>query len=298
MKIGDIWRASKSAVSEFVKDDALTLAGALAFYTTLSLAPLLIIGVLIVGLVYRGDAQEQAVQRASETIGSQGAEIVRTVLQNASQTRRSIVAAIIGFGMFLFSASGVLGQLQYSLNLIWGVRARPDVPWWDWFRRRFWALVMMLVIGAIFVASIAASTALLAVENQLRDQLELPSVWRWLNGVVPLLVYVALFAMIYKILPDVEMSWRDVWWGAFITAILFSIGKWLIGWYIARGTISSVYGAAGSLVALLTWLYYSAVIFFFGAELTQAYAKARGADIRPGKYAVWRRREEMPREGK
>lgn len=287
MPFKKIWTVVRTAAVEFISDDALTLAAALAFYTILSLAPLLILAVLVVGLVYSGNAQEQAVQRASEMVGPQGGETVRTILQNASQPKDSIIAAIIGFSLFLFSASGVFGQLQYSLNRIWGVRAKSDAAWWDWLRKRFWTLVMMGAIWGIFIASIVAATVLSVVQSRSQEVLEVPWLWASLNQVLPLLVFVALFALMFKILPDVNIQWKDVWLGAAITAILFVIGRYLIGWYLGRGTVSSVYGAAGSLVVLLTWLYYSALIFFFGAELTQAYGRARGVRLRPNRHAEW-----------
>lgn len=286
MKLKDIGGVLKSAVTEFMKDDALTLAASVAFYTALSLAPLLLLAVWVVGLFYR-DVQEQAVARAQETVGPQGAEIVRTILQNVSNRRQGTIAAIVGFATLLFSASGVFAQLQYSLNRIWNVKPRSDAAWWDWFRKRFRTLVMMGGIALIFLASIVAATALAVVHRYADSVLAVSWFWSTVNQVVPLLLYVFLFAMVFRILPDVDIQWGDVWFGAFITAVLFTIGRYLIGIYLGKSGTSSVYGAAGSLVALLLWLYYSAVIFFFGAELTQAFACARGRHIGPSKHAEW-----------
>lgn len=287
MKLKKAWEVLKSSVVEFINDDALTLAAAVALYTALSLAPLLLVAVWIVGMFYTGNTQEKAVEEAAETVGSQGAEVIRTVLDNASDPGQSIPAAIIGIGTFLFFASGVFAQLQYSLNRIWNVKARPDAPWWDWLRKRFWTLVMMAVIAMVFLASIVASAALSMLQRWWGDAISMPLLWRTLNIVVPFLIYILLFAMVYKLLPDVQMPWSDAWIGALITAVLFAAGKLLLSWYIGRGTTGSVYGAAGSLVALLTWLYYSALIFFFGAELTQAIARQRGERIRPSRHAQW-----------
>lgn len=287
MSLRRAWDVIKSAFTDFVNDDALSLAASLAFYTALSLAPLLLVAVWVLSLVYAGDAGEQAIQQAEEAGGPQAAEVVRTVLNNAQQKGQSIIAAIVGFSIFVFSASGVFAQLQYALNRIWNVRARSDAPWWDWFRKRLWTLVMMVAIGAIVLASVAATAVLSILQQQMQDVIRWPWLWWALNLTVPFLVYILLFAMVYKILPDVEIRWGNVWWGAFITAVLFSIGKYLIGWYIGRGTTTSVYGAAGSLMALLIWLYYSTVIFFVGAEVTQALARVRGERIRPSPYAEW-----------
>lgn len=281
------WDVIRTTFSEFIKDEALLLSAALAFYTALSLAPLLLIGVWVLSLVYSGEASEQAIRQAEEAGGPQAGEVVRTVLANAHQKGQSTAAAIIGFATFLFSASGVFGQLQYALNRIWNVKARSDAPWWDWFRKRFRTLVMMAVIGGILLASVAATAVLAIVQHRMEGVIRWPWLWWGLNLAIPFLIYVLLFAMVYKILPDVEIRWSNVWWGAVITAILFVIGRQLIGWYIGRGATTSVYGAAGSLMAMLTWLYYSSVIFLLGAEVTQAIAQVRGERIKPSPHAEW-----------
>lgn len=296
MKIRWIWDTIKSAATNFINDDALTLSAALAFYTALSLAPLLLVAVWILSLVYGGEqAQQHAAEQARQTIGTQSAGAVQAVMANASQQKgQSLAAAIIGISTFVFSASGVFAQLQYSLNRVWNVKARGDAPWWNWFRQRFWTLVLLAIIGAVLLASVAATAVLSGLQNKMQSVVNWPGLWWGLNVAVPFVIYIFLFAMIYKFLPDVKIAWSNVWIGAIITAVLFSIGKYLIGWYIGRGTISSVYGAAGSLIALLTWLYYSALIFFFGAELTQSYAQVSGSDIEPSGYADWTKPQEGP----
>jgi membrane protein len=287
MPLRRTWEVIKSTVTDFINDEVLLLAAALTFYTALSLAPLLLIGVWVLSLVYSGEASEQAIQQAEEAGGPQAGEVVRTVLANAHQKGQSIAAATIGFATLLFSASGVFGQLQYSLNRIWNVKARANAPWWDWLRKRLWTLVMMAIIGAIVLASVAATAVLSVVQKHMEGMIRWPWLWWALNLAIPFFVYILLFAMIYKILPDVQIRWSNVWWGAIITAVLFSVGRHLIGWYIGRGATTSVYGAAGSLVALLTWLYYSSVIFFLGAEITQSIARVRGERIEPSPHAEW-----------
>jgi membrane protein len=284
MVLARAWHASGAAVKEFIEDDAMTLAAALAFYTALSLAPLLLIAVWGASLIWGRGAQDEAAARAAQVVGPQGAEIIRTVLGNASQPAQSRFAAILGFGLLLSSASGVFAQLQYSLNRVWDVRARSGMPLTAWLYKRLWTLVMLLVIGAIFLASIIASAVLAGLRGSLSG-LHLGWLWGGLNTALPLVLFTLLFAMIYKILPDARTQWRHVWLGAIITTILFMVGRYLIGWYLGRGTISSVYGAAGSLVVLLSWLYYSAVIFFLGAELTQCYARQCGNGGEPAEDA-------------
>lgn len=289
MAVRKTWGVIKSAFTEFSNDDALTLSASLAFYVALSLAPLLLVTVWILSIVYGGQtAQEHAIQQVQQQAGSQAGELVRTVMANASRKKgQSLAAAIVGIATFVFSASGVFAQLQYSLNRIWNVRARADAPWWDWFRKRLWTLVMLAVIGAIVLASVAATAVLSGIQHEMQGFLQWPGLWWALTVAVPFVIFILLFAMVYKILPDVRIDWRNVWWGSFLTAVLFTVGKYLLGWYVGRGTISSVYGAAGSLIAFLTWLYYSALIFFFGAELTQAIARARGDRIMPSRHAEW-----------
>jgi membrane protein len=281
-----VWNVLRSAVGEFISDDAVTLSAALAFYTSLSLAPLLLIAVWIASLVWGRGAENEAASRAAEVVGPQGAQVIRTVLANASRPAAGI-AAVVGIAVFIFSASGVFAQLQYSLNRIWHVTTRPGAGVKGWLRKRFWTVVMLVIISAIFMASIVASAVLAGLQSHLKSLITIGEFWRTLNLVVPFLLFVLLFAMVYKVLPDVTITWRDVWFGAFVTAVLFAAGRYLIGWYIGRGGVASIYGAAGSLVALLTWLYYSALIFFFGAELTQVYARQRGARIQPSAHAVW-----------
>lgn len=288
------WCVVKTAVSEFIADDAMNLSASLAFYTALSLAPLLLVAIWIASLVWGRGAQDEAASRITEVVGPQGAQIIRTVLANASMPTASSIAATVGIGLFVFSASGVFAQLQYALNRIWNVQARPGAGFSSFARKRLWTIVMMFVISAIFMASIVATAVLAGLQSHLQGLIRVGQFWRVLNLVVPFLLSVVLFAMIYKILPDVTIRWRDVWFGAFVTAVLFSAGRYLIGWYIGRGGVASVYGAAGSLVALLTWLYYSAIIFFLGAELTQSYARQRGSLIKPNRHATWIRDEASP----
>ncbi len=209
------WHVTKSAAKDFVGDDALTLSAALSFYTSLSLAPLLLLAVWILGLVYGGShAQQHAVEQARQTIGSQGASAVQAIMSHASQHKgQSVAAAIVGIGMFVFSSSGVFAQLQYSLNRIWGVKARADAPWWHWFRKRFWTLVMLVIIGAILLASVAATAVLSGLQNRMQSLVSWPGLWWGLNVAVPFAVYILLFAMLYKILPDVQIGWGDVWIG-------------------------------------------------------------------------------------
>jgi membrane protein len=199
----------------------------------------------------------------------------------------SIVATIIGVVTLLFGASGVFGELQDSLNTIWEVQPKPGLGFFATLKKRFFSFAMVLGVGFLLLVSLVISAALAALGGMLGGAQEDQSlIWKAINFAISFGVTTLLFALIYKILPDAKVQWRDVWIGAVVTALLFSIGKAALGWYLARPTTTSSYGAAGSFVALLLWVYYSAQILFLGAEFTQVYAKMYGSKIQPDEDAV------------
>jgi len=198
-----------------------------------------------------------------------------------------IVASIIGVATLLFAASGVFGELQDSLNTIWEVQPRPNQGIMATIKQRFFSFAMVLGVGFLLLVSLAISAALGALGSMVGgDQADQSLVWKAINFAVSFGVTTLLFALIYKYLPDAKIQWRDVWIGALVTALLFTLGKAALGWYLGRPGTTSTYGAAGSFVALLLWVYYSAQILFFGAEFTQVYAKAYGSQIAPADNAV------------
>jgi membrane protein len=214
-------------------------------------------------------------------------EVVQSIAQNASQPGKSMIATIIGIALALFGASGVFGQLQDALNTIWGVKAKPGRGIWGFLRDRFLSFAMVGGICFLLLVSLAIEALLKGFSHYVQ--------WLLPGGmVIALAVYlvfdftvvVLLFAMIFKFLPDVKIQWRDVWIGAVITAILFGIGKWLLGFYLGSGAAGSAYGAASSLITLLLWVYYSSQILLFGAEFTQVYARRAGREFKPSEYAV------------
>ncbi len=282
MKVRAVWEAVKSAATGFIEDNVMSLSAALSFYSILSLAPLLMIVVTVAGFV--GENTEVAmVRQVKLQIGHEGGEAIGTVLKNArSQRRTGVISAIIGGATLLFSAAGVFAQLQWSLNCVWNIRVKAGgaMTAWLWVRHRLLGFGMVLIIAALLMASTAASAILPWV---LPDWSPL---WAMAEIGISLAVYVVMFAMLYKTLPDAHIAWSDVWIGAALTAVLFTLGKFAIARYLAYSTVVSAYGAAGSLVALLVWVYYSALILLFGAELTQAYAAGFGRKIKPKSYAV------------
>ncbi len=270
-----------AAIKDFDADNASTLAAALAFYTTLSLAPLLLILLFVMGFI-GPSAQEQLIQEVQNLMGTEAGSVIRVIIDNAHQQRQAgWLSGIIGIATLLFSATAVFGQLQMSMNRVWNVEVRPMRNiLWEWLKTRLLSLGMVAGIGFLLLVSLTVTTALHLVLGS--------GGWLWilLDNAISLAVYTIAFAMIFKVLPDVKIAWHDVSFGAALTALLFVVGKWAIGKYLGYSSIASAYGAAGSLVVLLLWVYYSSLIVLFGAELAQAYARARGVRLKPEILAV------------
>ncbi len=266
------------------------MAAALAYYTVFSLAPLLIIVIAIAGSVFGEQAAKgELVTQIQSVIGKDGAQFIQTAIENASQLDPSQgpIPTLINIGVLFFGASVIFGQLQKSLNKIWEVEPKPGNSIADFLRKRFLSFSMVLIIAFLLLVSLVISTLLVILGNFLRDLVPgFTYLWYLLNFLVSFGIVTLLFAMIFKILPDVRIAWKDVWMGAAITAMLFDIGKFLLGFYLARTSLASAYGAAGSLVIILTWVFYSAQILFLGAEFTQVYVRRRGKEIVPAEYAM------------
>jgi membrane protein len=273
----------KETFSEWNDDKASRLAAALSYYTIFSIAPLLIIAIGVAGLVFGHDAaMNQVVGQIRGMVGEDGAQVIQTILQNASKTTSGIIATVVGGVTLLIGASGAFGQLQDSLNTIWEVKPKKGRGVKGLVRDRFLSFSMVLFIGFLLLASLLLTAVLAGIGKYLSDLLPMSSlVLQAMNFGVSLTVTAFLFALIFKVLPDAIVRWRDVWVGALVTALLFSLGRFLIGLYLGRASIGSAYGAAGSLVVLLFWVYYSAQILFLGAEFTQVYARRFGKEIVP-----------------
>lgn len=289
MKLNEIWDLTKTTFSEWSADKASRLAAALAYYTIFSLAPLLIIAIALAGLFFGSQAARgEIVSQIGGIVGHETALFVETMVENAGESQNTgIIATIIGLATLVFGATGVFSQLQDALNTVWGVKPDPNRGIMGMVVDRLWSFVMVLGIGLLLLISLAVSAALPAL-GALTDLLPGSEIW-WqvLNLIVSFVIFTLLFAMIFKVLPDVQIDWSDVWVGAAITALLFTVGKLLIGLYLGRSSVSSTYGAAGSLVVLLLWIYYSAQVLLLGAEFTQVYARKYGSRIRPDRGAVW-----------
>jgi membrane protein len=273
----------KSAFSEWSEDNAPRLAAALAYYAVFSIAPLLLIAIAVAGLVFgREAAQGQIYQELQGLLGQQGAASLQEIVQGAQKPGSGIAAGLIGVVMLLLGASGVMGELKSALNTIWEVPATKSAGVWGFVRARFFSFTMVLGVGFLLLVSLVVSAALAAMGTFFQGFLPVPEiVLHVVNFVVSFAVITGLFALIFRYVPDAKIAWKDVWLGAAVTAFLFTIGKYAIGLYLGKGSFSSTYGAAASLVIFLAWVYYSAQILFFGAELTQVYANQYGSRIVP-----------------
>jgi membrane protein len=289
----------KKTYSEWSEDKASRLAAALAYYSVISLAPILVILIAIAGLVFGKEAaQGQVVSEIRQFVGDLGAEAIQTVIVNTSDPQSGTFATIFGVITLLFGASGVFAQLQDGMNTIWEVQPKPGRGIFAVIKDRFLSLTMVLGVGFLLLVSLGISAALAAFGKFLGGILPLPEVLlAILNFIISFCLITLLFAMIFKFLPDVKIGWRDVWIGAALTSFLFTLGKFILGFYLGRSSVTSAYGAAGSIVLILIWVYYSSQILFFGAEFTQVYANTYGSRIKPDKDAVPITEEARAQEG-
>jgi membrane protein len=289
----------KGSYKEFGEDKVMRLSAALAYYAIFSIAPLIIIVISVAGLVFGTQAVTGQIQgQLRGIIGDQGAQMIESMITAASKPHQSIIATIIGVATLLIGASGVFGQLQDALNTIWEVKPKPGRGILGMLRDRFLSMAMVLGTGFLLLISMVLSAALSALTGMMGNAFGMgPVLAEILHNGISFVVITLLFAMIFKVLPDAQVKWRDVWPGAIFTTALFILGKLLLGLYLGRAATASAYGAAGSLIIVLLWVYYSSVILFFGAEFTQVFAKARGSRIVPAKHAIGVTEETRGEEG-
>lgn len=278
----------KQAGQDWMNDGAMTLAAALAYYTIFSLAPLLVIAIAIAGAIFGEEAARgEIVAQIQYLVGHQGAEIIETAIENSDKPQISSWASVLSVVILLVGASGVFVQLQNALNLVWEVKVKPNAGIMNFIRKRLLSFSAVLGIGFLLLVSLVASALISGVSKYMSGFL--PGVdWLWevLNFVLSFIVITAVFALMFRYLPDVEIQWKDVWVGAFITTALFMLGKTLLGLYLGQSSFASTYGAAGSVIILLAWVYYSAQIVLLGAEITQSYAREYGGRIVPSDHAM------------
>jgi len=289
--IGAFLSLLRQTISNWFDHRVPQLGAALAFYTALSIAPMLVLSIRLASLFFGDEAIQGGLKSQLTTLlGDQGAQAVQELIASPRRATTDALATIVSIGTLLFAASGVFMQLHDSLNYIYHVRAKRGRPIFAIVRDRFLSFAAVLVIAFLLLVSLVISSALASMATMV-DTLNLPSSFdgamQKLDLVVSFFVVTVLFALMFKLLPDARLAWRDLWLGALVTSSLFTIGKIGISMYIGRTGIASSYGVAGSFVVLLVWVYYSAQIFYFGAELTQTYATRFGRGIRPSRSAEW-----------
>jgi membrane protein len=280
----------KQTAVEWLDDKAPQLGAALAYYTVFSLAPLVLILLAIIGVIFRDDpagAWSRVTEQMAYFLDRSAVQVVTDIAQEASKPGKSTVATIVGIALALFGASGVFGQLQDALNTIWGVKAKPGEGIMSFLRARFVSFAMLAGVFFLLLVSLTIEAMLKGFSHYVQGHLPgglaiAISVYL----IFDFAVVVVLFATIFKFLPDAEVEWRDVWIGAVMTALLFGVGKWALGLYLGSGAAASAYGAASSLITLLLWIYYSSQILLFGAEFTQVYANQAGRRVKPSEHAV------------
>ena len=274
----EIWGLLKDAVTGWSDHRAARIGAALAFYTVFSLGPILLLAVAVAGFFFgRGTAQGEIHQQMTNLIGPQAAAQVQMVLQHAHRPTAGLVATVISLVTLLLSADTALVELKSGLDEIWSVPVEARRWYWDYLRTRLLSVALIFALGLLLLASLLFSAALGALETLSRGIVVVSVILRWTNSLVSFGLAALLFATVYKVLPGVRLAWRDVAVGALITAVLFIVGKYAIGAYLGSSTVASTYGAAGSVIVVLLWVYYSAQVFLFGAELTRGYACRYGS---------------------
>ena len=274
-------------MDEWFEDKAQRLGAALAYYAAFSMAPLLILLVAVAGFFYKDRSLELVQVQFAQVPGENAAGAITALVRdvNSSQTR-GITAAVLSVITVFLGATGMFGQLQDAMNTIWEVTPKPRRLWVDVLRTRILSFALVLAICFLLLVSVLLSAALAWASGYLQDLLPFTAgLWPFVDFAFSIAITTVLFALIFKIMPDVHVAWNDVWLGAATTAVLFAVGKIAIGFYLGRSSFTSAYGAAGSLLVLLVWVYYSAQILFFGAEFTSVYAHHKGRRFRPARGA-------------
>ena len=288
MPIMTLWHVSLRAAQDWWQDNCLRLAASLAYYTALSLAPLVLLLVGVVGLVLdRQQVARQLTTQLEGLMGPAGRDLITSILA-ATSPQGGAVATVIGLITLFIGATAVFGELQATMNLIWEVQPAPtNGVWagiWGWLRERIFSLALVFALAFLLLVSLVISAALASAAALFQGP-EQALLSRVLELAVSLLVLTFVFALFFQYVPDAEISWRDVWLGGLLTAVLFTLGKTAIGVYLGQASVGSAYGAAGSMVVLLVWVYYSALILFFGAEFTHAWATRHGG-VTPQPHAM------------
>ena len=281
-----MWPLLRATLSDWYEDRAQRIGAALAYYTIFALAPGLVIVMALAGLMLGPGAERQIIGQIRELLGEQGATAIEATIQSARNETLGATGTALALVPLVFGLWGLFGELQDGLNTIWGVTPKPGRRIRDILKERFWSFTMVVGIGFVLLVSLVLSAWLAAVGTYVGSLLPAPAAWlEALNFAISFVVITCSFALIFKLLPDVRIAWRDVWLGAAVTSLFFTVGKFLIGLYLGKSAVASAYGAAGSLVIIVVWVYYSAQILLFGAEFTKVWTKRRGSGFKIEKMA-------------
>lgn len=295
-RVRSVLNLLKNATIAFSDDNAFKLSASLSYYTIFALGPLLIIIISLSAIVYGKQVVEGKLQdQLSGLIGSDAALQIQNILINAQHTHATTMGAIIGFVILFIGATGVFTEIQGSINFIWSVRAKPKKSWLKYLLNRLLSFSLVVGLGFVLLVSLIINALMTLLSARLIGRFpHFPvGLFNLANSVVILTVITSLFAVIYKVLPDAVITWKDAWIGSIFTAMLFLIGKFLIGYYLGKSNLGVTYGAAASVVIILAWIYYSSLILYFGAEFTKIYALHSGEGIRPKQTAVFIIKKEM-----
>ena len=287
MGLNAMWKLLSATYTKWTADHAQGLGAALAFYAIFSLAPLLLIVIAIAGLVFGQEAaQGEIIGQIQGLVGEESAKAIQSMIEEARKPAAGVIATVLALVLLLLGATGVFAQLQEALNTIWRVEEKPGAGMWQAIKNRFISLLAVLGTGFLLLISLVISAGISAIGTTLEHFLPVPGLLlQLINLFVSFAIVTLLFAMIYKLLPDASIQWSDVWSGAIITSLLFTIGKFLIGFYLSKSDVGGAYGAAGALAVMLIWVYYASQIFLFGAAFTAVYAHARGSKLAPSPHA-------------
>ncbi len=287
----------KQVIAEFIDDNVMKYSASLAYYTVFSLAPMLIIMITICGTLFGQEAVEGRVYvEIKDLVGGPAAMQIQDTIKNIHLTKSSPVASVFSITVLIIGGTGIFGEIQDSLNKIWGLKVIAKKAWWKLIINRLLSFSLIISLGFVFIVSLLLNVLIAVIGTRLNNVLSgsgkifIPLI----DNALSFSITTLLFAIIFKVLPDAKIKWKDITIGAFVTAILFTLGKLGIGYYLGRTNLASIYGAAGSVIIIMLWAYYSSVILYLGAEFTKVYANEHGTSILPSEYSEWIKIKEIP----
>ena len=295
-KVISVYTYLKQVSEEFLEDDILKYSASLAYYTIFSLAPMLIVIISLSSILFAREAMQGHIYaQIKDLVGAEAAIQIQDIIKNIHITGQSFFASVISVIILLVGATGIFGEVQDSLNKIWGLKVKTRKTWWKLILNRLLSFSLIVSIGFIMMVSLLLNALISAFGNYLGRYFSNFSV-TFIQITDNVLIFIAttfLFGLMFKILPDAKIKWKDVLIGGLITSFFFTLGKWGIGYYLGHSNLATIYGAAGSVIIIMVWVYYSAVILYLGAEFTKVYAKLHGGKIYPNEYAIWIKTEEI-----